>query len=167
MIMVFYVRHMYFFSDLGFYISIFKDKATRDFIFDGVWKMLLFFSPWRHPYQYVCIAKKNEGERKVAVCHFSHLEGNKFEIAGGIPSKLQNSGIGIYSCIAFVNQFFQERPDAIIISCASANNVRSFRMVTSIGFKLIKQDDRHFETFLTREMFDNDFTNSVKLRIGL
>ena len=112
-------------------------------------------------------AKKNEGEQKVGVGHFSHSEGNKFEIAGGIPSKLQNSGIGIYSCIAIVNQFFQERPDAIIISCASANNVRSFRLVTSIGFKLIKQDDRHFETFLTREMFHNDFTNSVKLRIGL
>jgi hypothetical protein len=129
-----------------------------------IWSYM--FSP-KYECRYVCQQFINGRWKSVSIAQFSKSKDNIFWMSGAVPRELYNSGIGIYTAVAYLEKFFKTHPNAVVKSGAFLNNTRSFRMTQSIGFKLERQDDNHFESYITKEQFNNDFANRIKKRINL
>lgn len=162
-----YVRKTNYLKDLFFYIEVLLNPETKKMMFEGSGNLWRYFFPWRYYRRYVCIAKKNGKTVKIALAQFSKGKPGEFWIAGAVNKESINSGMGIYAGIAFIDQFFKEQPSAIIKSGSFSFNERAYRTTLSFGFQLDTKDDKHFESSLTKEMFDNEFVRKIKERANI
>lgn len=161
------VRPYKWYKDFIFQFQIFTDKSIQYYMFDNIWKTLDYLLPWKYEVKYICIMKDQEKMQKVAIAKFTKETNGVYAIAGFVPTNMQNRGLGIYAGIAVINHFFRSHPNAIIRSCSYAFNERAFKTTKCMGFKLNIQDERHYESILTKEFFDNDFVNKIKERVGI
>ena len=160
-----YARRYRWYKDLFFQCLILFDKDIQTTMFDKRWKIIKYFKPSKNMVKYIAIKEHNGKKTRMGIAKFTRksLE-NNFWIAGLVPKKLQDKGVGIYAGIACINELFKKHPDCTVFSASRSSNMRAIRTTTSFGFKVLVQDDRHFESSLTKEQFDNDFVRYIKKR---
>lgn len=163
-----YARKYKWYKDLFFQCHILRDKAIQQIMFDNKRGVLKYFLPWTYHCKYIAIMENDGKTKRFSITTFrKDSEKGGYWIAGFVPAKMQNKGLGIYAGITFINEFFKTHPEATILSASRAANVRAFRTTLSMGFQCDVQDNRHFESSLTREQFDNDFVHYMMKRGGI
>ncbi|MCI6703359.1 MAG: hypothetical protein MR455_08605 [Prevotella sp.] len=137
-------------------------------MFDNKRKVFEYFKPGKFFVKYVVIREINGKKDKIAIVAFARGKRKEdFWIAGFVPTAMQNKGLGIYSGIAGLNELFKIKPSCTAFSASYSHNTRAVRATTSMGFHINVQDDKHFESSLTREQFDNDFVRQIKKRCNI
>lgn len=163
-----YAREYKWYKDLFFQCHILWDKSVQRYMFDNKRGILAYFCPWTYYCKYICIMEDGGMRRKFSITTFREdPEKGGYWIAGFVPAKMQNRGLGIYAGITFINEFFKTHPDATILSSSNALNRRAFKTTLSMGFYCYEEDNRHFESSLTKEQFDNDFVHYMMRRGGI
>ena len=163
-----YARKYKWYKDLFYQCNVLFDKSVQKDMFDSSRSALSYFIPGRFCAKYVAI-KEHEG-KKEKICIGAFMKDQRENvcwIAGFVPSKIQNKGFGIYGGVACVNELFKEHPQYTILSASNARNNRAVRVTSSMGFQIYVQDERHFESSLTKEQFDNEFVKLIKNRYNI
>jgi len=148
-------------------MQVFLNQETQSLVFDRTSLLWRYVFSRSYECRYVCQQYVDNHWHSVAIAHFSKNIDNEYWIAGAVPRRSFNSGIGIYTAVAFINEFFKEHPHAIVKSGSFISNVRAYRTTLSLGFVLDKKDDRHFESSLSKGQFNNEFVNKIRSRINL
>ena len=161
------VRPYHWYRDFWFQFQIVTDKSIQRFMFDDKRRVLGYFLPWKYEAKYICVLENDGVKRKIAMASFSQNHDKTYSIAGFVPTKIQNRGYGIYAAVAIINHFFKSFPEAVVRSGSFSFNERAYRTTKSVGFQLDIQDDKHFDSTLTVDQFDNDFVRKIKIRAGI
>ena len=163
-----YAKKYKWYRDFFFQCQILFDKSIQHFMFDNKRKMIDYFLPSNYEVKYV-VVRENEGvTKKISIMTFmKDKRDGVFWIAGFVPTRMQNKGLGLYGAIASLHELFKLYPQCEVISASYSFNTRSVRVSKSIGFSMYVQDECHFEGSLTKEQFDNEFVFRVKKRLNM
>lgn len=161
------VRRYIWYKDIWFQLQILTDKTIQHYMFDNMLGVLRFFLPWTYDIKLICFIHKNGKKKRVGIAKFTQRKENLYSIAGFIPTKLHNRGYGLYSGVAIIKYFFEHYPYATIHSCSASYNKRAYKTTKAMGFQLNVEDERHFDSTLTIEQFNNDFVRKIKERAGI
>lgn len=163
-----YARKYKWYKDLFYQLNVLFDKSIQNSMFDSGRNALSYFKPSRFCAKYVAI--KEQDGKKEKICIAAFMKDSRKDvcwIAGFVPSKIQNKGFGIYGAVASLNELFKEHPQYTVFSASNASNTRAVRVTSSIGFQVYTQDEKHFESSLTKEQFDNEFVRYIKDRYNI
>lgn len=128
---------------------------------------------------YIVLYKTSETESSnnvIGFCNFLMYDRYPFEITqetyafhGGILPALFNKGYGIYACASMIQLFFKKHPNSILYASTFNFNVRSVRMLTSLGFKLLPQKwyGKNHLTLEHIQFTQNPFALRVLSRINI
>ena len=163
-----FARKYKWYKDLFFQCNVLFDKSIQNSMFDSSRNALSYFVPNRFCAKYVAIKEQEGKEEKICIAAFmKDRREDACWIAGFVPSKIQNKGFGIYGAVASWNELFKEHPRLTVFSASNARNTRAVRVTSSIGFHIYIQDERHCESSLTKEQFDNEFVGYIKDRYNI
>lgn len=112
----------------------------------------------------------------IGFCNFLKYDYYPFECTdevygfnGGISPLLFNKGYGIYACASMVYLFFQKHPNTILYASTFNHNIRSTKMLVSLGFNRFSQmwyEKNHF--VLDKNCFEkNKFVQKLLSRIDI
>lgn len=160
-----YARRYRWYKDLFFQCNILFDKQIQKTMFDRRWKVFKYFLPSKNIEKYIVIKEQNGSKKRLGIAKFTRkTQDNVYWIAGFVPKKQQDRGLGIYVGITAINEQFKNHPNCMIYTSSRSSNMRAVRTTSSFGFKILVQDDRHVESSLTKEQFDNAFVRYIKKR---
>ena len=160
-----YARKYKWYKDVFFQCHILFDKDIQKIMFDRRWHVIKYFKPSKNAEKYIAIKEHDGVKTRMGIIRFTRkTDENNYSIAGFIPKKQQNKGYGIFTAIACIGELFKRHPDCKVLSSSRASNMRAVRTTSSIGFEILVQDDKHFESSLTKDQFDNDFVRYLKKR---
>lgn len=163
-----YARRYKWYKDLFFQCNILFDKSTQTIMFDKRWKVIKYFMPSKFMEKYIAIKEENGKRKRLGIGKFIRKNSeDNYWIAGYVPKKHQDKGYGIYAGIACINELFKHHPECTVYSASRSSNTRAVRTTTSFGFKILVEDDKHFESSITKEQFDNDFVRYIKKRSNI
>lgn len=162
------VREYRWYKDLFFQCQILFDDSIQRFMFDNKRKLIRYILPSKDVIKFVAIREQNGKKKRIGIAQFTkgHIS-DSWWIAGFIPTRLQNKGLGVYVGTASINELFKRYPNCTIFSGSFSFNYRAVRTTTSLGFKTYLQDEQHFESSLTKKQFDNEFVRFVKKRCNM
>ena len=163
-----YVRKYRWYRDLFFQCHVLFDESIQHIMFDNLRKTLGYFMPGRFYEKYVVVMEQESSKERRAVCAF--LKDPRKDvcwIAGFVPTRMQNKGMGVYGAVAGINELFKKHPSCTVLSASYAHNKRAIRVTTALGFRLYVNDDRHYEGSMTKAQFDNDFVKRIMRRCNI
>lgn len=163
-----YARKYRWYKDLFFQCHILFDKETQTTMFDKRWKVYKYFMPSKNMEKYIVIKEQNNKKKRLGITKFTRkTKENNYWIAAFVPQKQRNKGIGIYGGVASINELFKKHPNCTIYSSSRSSNLRAVRTTSSLGFTILVQDDKHIESALTKEKFDNGFVRYIITRYNI
>ena len=165
--MGYYVRTFNRWFDLPFALGLFRSPVTRRLMFDDLPAVFSFCLSRKYEAKFICIREKESEKEKVSMATFSRGKGNEYWFSGAIVERYYNSGIGVYACIAMLDNFFRSHPDCVIRSGVFTENTRSLKMLLKVGFEQVEKSDDGFRLRLTGDAFRNDFVEHLKHRYDI
>ena len=105
---------------------------------------------------------------KVGFIHFYYNSKlNRYSYVGGLhPSKF-NSGLGVYISVCVLDYFFLQNISREVFSGVFSYNLRSYKMMTAIGFKTYGVTSDKILMSLNVDNFnENEFVNKIKHRVS-
>lgn len=152
--------------DIGLYSQCFSDSEFMLMVYPGERiNINNYISTNSTDLKYVISAFFERGFTDIGFAHFYYERESEYTYVGGILPTFFNQGIGVYASVAVLKHLYDKRQNLLIRTGVYKYNVRSFKMLKALGFRITKETASKKILELTKKQFENSFASQLNLRI--